>query len=63
MLNYKDTIKKQQVQKQAKPLSQLTWQQILEFIQQQMNFPQPAGNNITGMWEKKYDMQLLLQRG
>lgn len=25
MLNYKDTIEKQQVQKQAKPLSGLTW--------------------------------------
>ena len=32
MPNYKDTTERQQVQKQAKLLSGLTWQQIPEFI-------------------------------
>lgn len=50
MLNYKDTTEKHQVQKQAKPLSGLTWQQIPEFSQHKMNFLQHARSNTTGMW-------------
>lgn len=53
MLNYKDAIEKQQVQKQAKLLSGLTWQQIPEFIQHKNGLSSRAGNNITGMWERK----------
>lgn len=53
MLNYKEITEKQQIQKQAKPLSGQTWQQVPEFILHKMNFPQHAGNNITSMWEKK----------
>lgn len=49
MLNYKGTIEKQQVQKQAKPLSGLTWQQIPGFIQRKMNFLQRAGNSVSGL--------------
>lgn len=53
MLNYKDAIEKQQVQKQVKLLSGLTWQQIPEFIQHKNGLSSRAGNNITGMWERK----------
>lgn len=53
MLNYKDTTEKHEVQKQAKPFSGLTWQQIPGFSQHKMNFLQHARNNITRMWQKK----------
>lgn len=49
MLNYKGTAGKQQVQKQAKPLSGLTRQQTGEFIQYKMNFPRLIGNYVTGV--------------